>query len=103
MHVCEWRLLDAVAVRGARSGHPAKNMNMKQTHLTWLARVGYALLALGILLLLPLGDLLPVDLFGGMHHYYRVVPTEHSWLMEASLIGLGMLLVLVGRALSNKG
>lgn len=60
-------------------------------------------MALGILLLLPLGDLLPVDLFGGMHYYYRVVPTEHSWLMEALLIGLGMLLVLVGRAVRNKG
>ena len=78
-------------------------MNMKQTHLTWLVRMGYVLMALGILLLLPLGELLPVDLFGGMHHYYRVVPTEHSWLMEAVLIGLGMLLVLVGRALRNKG
>lgn len=39
----------------------------------------------------------------GMHHYYRVVPAEHSWLMEALLIGLGMLLVLAGRLLRNKG
>lgn len=78
-------------------------MNMKQTRLTWLVRMGYALIVLGILLLLPLGELLPVNLFGGAHHYYRVVPTEHSWLMEALLIGLGMLLVLVCRALRDKG
>ncbi|RTQ34486.1 hypothetical protein EJP69_08635 [Variovorax gossypii] len=76
---------------------------MKQTRPTWLVRMGYISIALGILLLLPLGDLLPVDLFGGVHHYYRVVPAEHSWLVEALLIGLGMLLVLVGRALRNKG
>ena len=78
-------------------------MNTKQTRLASLVRMGYVLMALGILLLLPLGDLLPVDLFGDMHHYYRVVPTEHGWLMEASLIGVGILFVLVGRALRNKG
>lgn len=78
-------------------------MNMKQTRLTWLVKMGYVLMALGVLLLLPLGDLLPVDLFGVMHHYYRVVPAEHSWLMEALLIGLGMLLVLAGRLWRNKG
>jgi len=77
-------------------------MNMKQTRLTWLVRTGYAFIVLGILLLLPLGDFLPVDLFGGTHHYYRVVSTDHSWFTEALLIGLGMLLVLVGRALRSK-
>jgi hypothetical protein len=65
-------------------------------------RVGYVLMAVGILLLFPFADLLPVDLFGGPHHYYRVVPAEHSWVVEASLIGIGMLLVLLGRALRTK-
>lgn len=79
---------------------PEKN---KHNRLTWLVRVGYALMTVGALLLLPLGELLPVDLFGGPHHYYRVVPTEHNWVMEASLIGFGMLLVLLGRTLRTKG
>ena len=86
----------------AVGAHPAKTISMKQTHLAWIVRMGYVAMALGSLLLL-LGDLLPVHLFGGMHHHYRVIPTEHSWLMEAVLVGLGLLLVLVGRALRNKG
>jgi len=56
-------------LQSATSRHLAKAMNMKQTRLTWLVRMGYALIVLGILLLLPLGDLLPVNLFGGAHHY----------------------------------
>jgi hypothetical protein len=75
---------------------------VKQTRLAWLVRVGYVFMAVGILLLLPLSDLLPVDLLGGPRHYYRVVSVEHSWITEASLIGIGMLLVLVARALRSK-
>jgi hypothetical protein len=76
---------------------------MKLTLSTWFVGLGYVLMAAGILVLLPFGDLLPIDLFGGPHHYYRVVPTEHSWIVEASLIGSGILLVLLGRALRTKG
>ncbi|MBT2305516.1 hypothetical protein J7E70_34565 [Variovorax paradoxus] len=75
----------------------------KQTRLLWLVRVGYVLMAVGILLLLLLGVLLPVNLFEGLHHYYRVVPAEHGWILPASLVGLGMLLVLVGWALRTGG
>ena len=90
------------AARPTTAGHGHHLEKMKKTRLTWLVRVGYVLISVGILLLLPLSDLLPVDLFGDSHHYYRVVPTERSWVMEATSIGIGMLLVLVGRTLRTK-
>lgn len=70
-----------------------------QTRLKWLRGVGYALIGAGVLLLLLLGFFLPVDFSAGPHRYYRVTPTEHSWIMAALPIGLGVLLVLVGRTL----
>lgn len=68
-----------------------------QTRLKWLVGVGYVLIGVGVLLLL-LSFVLPVDLFAGPHHHYRVVPAEHGWVMAVSPIGLGIFLVLIGRA-----
>ena len=72
------------------------------TTLKWLSRLGYMLIATGALLLSPLSDLLPVDLWGtlasqssGSHQYMRVVSVESSWVLEAALIATGILLVLV--------
>jgi hypothetical protein len=67
-------------------------------------KTGYVLTAAGTLLLLVLfSSLLPVELLGGPHHYYRVVPSDHGWTIAATLTGLGMVLVLIGRMLRIKG
>lgn len=75
----------------------------KQMRLLWLVRAGYVLMAVGALLLLLLSVLLPVNLFDGPNHYYRVVPTEHGWMLPAALVGLGTLLVLIGKGRRARG
>lgn len=79
------------------------------TVLTWLARSGYLLIALGVMLLSPLGDLLPVELWDVLHgrinvhrHYFRLVPGETGWVMEATLIAVGLVLVVVARAFRRR-
>lgn len=55
--------------------------------LTWMARIGYALAALGLALMSPLVDFLPVEALpflsgnftlSGGNHYYRVVTVSGS-------------------------
>ena len=76
----------------------------------WVTRVGYFLSGLGIILLTPISDLLPVDLLvwaeslrrptsGPM--YLRVVPAGANYTAELTLLALGLALVLVGRFLSR--
>lgn len=72
-----------------------------QTHLQWLGRAGYVLMGVGLLLVLLLAAL-PVEFFTGSLHYYRVVPTGHSWFIAALPVGLGVLLVLMARTLRSK-
>lgn len=74
----------------------------KTRRLQWLVRVGYVLMGVGVLLVLLLAAL-PIFFFTGPQQYYRVVPTEHSWLIAALPMGLGVLLVLVARTLRSKG
>jgi hypothetical protein len=71
--------------------------------LAWLVKTGYVLTAAGTLLLVLFSSLLPVELLGGPHHYYRVVPSDHGWIIAVTLTGLGMVLVLIGRMLRIKG
>ena len=72
--------------------------------LAWLVKAGYVLTAVGTLLLLVLFSfLLPVELLGGPHHYYRIVPSDHGWIIAATLTGFGIVLVLIGRMLRTKG
>lgn len=72
--------------------------------LAWLVKTGYVLTATGTLLLLVLFSfLLPVELLGGPHHYYRVVPSDHGWIIAATLTGFGVMFVLIGRMLRTKG
>ena len=73
-----------------------------QTRRKWLVAVGYALIGAGILLLLLLSFVLPVDWSAGPNHYYRVAPAEHGWVIAALPLGLGVLLVLMGRALRSR-
>jgi hypothetical protein len=74
----------------------------------WVTRVGYLLSGLGIVLLTPIPDLLPVDLLiwaesllrptsGSM--YLRVVPARANYTIELTLLGVGLAFVLVGRFL----
>jgi TRAP-type C4-dicarboxylate transport system permease small subunit len=73
-----------------------------RTRFTWLVRVGYALVVVGVLLLFLLGAHLPIDMFGGPHHFYRLAPAERGWVVAALPVGLGVLLVRVGRALRSR-
>ncbi|MDQ0572315.1 hypothetical protein QFZ42_004149 [Variovorax paradoxus] len=71
--------------------------------LAWLVKTGYVLTAAGTLLLVLFGFLLPVELLRGPHHYYRVVPSDHGWIITGTLTGFGVVLVLIGRMLRTKG
>lgn len=70
-----------------------------------LLRIGVAFVAIGVVLLSPIADVLPVD-FGSKlkglfisgsssssHQYVRIVPGEPSHLIELCLIAIGLLLV----------
>ena len=72
----------------------------------WTLRVGLACIAVGLVLLSPLADFLPVDFWqrarslfsssqSSEHFYYRVVPGQPSRTIEFVLIGVGLLLVFV--------
>jgi hypothetical protein len=71
--------------------------------LTWIARGGYVLLGVGIALLSPLADLLPVEaepflrgdfFLSGPTHFYRVVSTSGTvvYVVPLALVALGVLL-----------
>lgn len=71
----------------------------------WTLRIGIALALLGLVLLWPLGDLLPVDFWSGLKSwfksesrsagpaFFRVVPGESSRVVELVLISIGLALV----------
>jgi hypothetical protein len=71
----------------------------------WTLRIGFALAILGLALLSPLGDLLPVDFWWSLKGwfkseptptsaaFFRVVPGEQSRVVEFALIGIGSALV----------
>ncbi|WP_124462278.1 hypothetical protein [Variovorax sp. KBW07] len=73
-----------------------------RTRRTWLERTGYVLAGVGILLLILLSSVLPINLFGDHRHYYRVAPVENGWIMAAVLSALGILLALIGRVRRTK-
>jgi len=72
-----------------------------QKRLQLLVRAGYVLMGVGLLLVLLLAAL-PVDFFTGSLHFYRVVPTGHSWFIAALPMGVGVVLVLIARTLRSK-
>ena len=71
----------------------------------WTLRIGFALTIVGLALLSPLGDLLPVNFWPSLKSlfrsgampaepaFYRVVPGEQSRIVEFALIGIGLMLV----------
>jgi hypothetical protein len=77
------------------------------TKILWLvAVIGYSLFALGLLLLSPLGDLLPVEVWMFLHgqplgegQYIVAVPKEVNRKLEFSFIAVGLLMVVVSRIL----
>jgi hypothetical protein len=65
--------------------------------LNWIFRAGYILIAVGLLLLTPIGDYLPIDIFfGSPPGYYKVVAATDSNRATVILFGLGLALVLLG-------
>jgi hypothetical protein len=81
---------------------------MQRAVATLLRFAGIALVVLGLALLSPLSDLLPVNFslsslnpFGSSptHSYYRVVLVEHSYWVEILLIGSGTVMYLMSRRL----
>ena len=82
----------------------------------WFARVGYAFVVLGGLLLWPLGDFLPVELSlpisswfqpHASHRFFRLVPagsgqTPAYVSIAVTLIAVGILLVLAAWTLQRK-
>jgi hypothetical protein len=78
----------------------------ESAHMTiWMLRIGIALVVVGLALLSPIGDLLPIDLWlilrslftaGSMPAdtvFYRLAPSEPSSAVELVLIGVGLALV----------
>ena len=72
----------------------------------WILRIGLVLIAIGMILLSPIADLLPVDFWGEVQNlfssdsassstYYRIVPSESSQFFEFTIIGIGLLMVLI--------
>lgn len=70
----------------------------------WVLRVGFALIAIGGLLLSPVVDFIPVDLLiwaenlfsaetAGKHVFIRAVPGQELPVVELTLIGLGLAIV----------
>lgn len=86
---------------------------MSQNPLSrWTLRIGLALIATALLLLSPVPDFLPVDLWGSVkdlfsespsqHAYVRVVRSSSSRIVEFSLMGIGFLFVAVALHLRSK-
>lgn len=95
------RLLIAVALTAYRT----LGVNESSRMTLWTLRLGIALAVVGLALLSPLGDLLPVNFWSSVRSvfksgsmpvdpvFYRVVPGEPSRTIEFILIGVGLALV----------
>ncbi len=69
----------------------------------WVIGFGIALVVIGLVLLSPLGDLLPVDfwrtvssMFSASSKYMRVVPGEENNLPKFALVAIGLATVACG-------
>jgi hypothetical protein len=76
----------------------------------WNIAIGYALLVLGLVMLSPLSDLLPVDLWYSLKSlvsaeevpYQRVVSTSRSEAPFVVTALLGLILVVLGKTSSSR-
>ena len=103
-----WRFVAVeLQLRFLRREKPLHSLRIEQM-AEWLFRVGLVVAGVGALLLSPLSDLLPVDLWlfakglfqpNGTHLYLTVVPSTSSNVFECSLVVVGITLTLVGRFL----
>jgi hypothetical protein len=90
----------------------------------WILRIGIVLIAIGVILLSPIADLLPINFWGEVKslfssdsakasNYYRLVPTtsnqltdfsfiESGQLIGVTILGLGLILFTIGLLLRPK-
>jgi hypothetical protein len=78
---------------------------------SWLFKVGIFIAAIGVFLLSPLTDFLPVDFWNSLinfflpnrpHVYWRIVPTQDSNVFELVLLGIGLALIIISFYLRNR-
>jgi hypothetical protein len=75
----------------------------------WITVIGYILLVLGLAMLTPLRDLLPIDFWHELKSlfsteeapYYKVVSTTRSYTPTIVAVGLGLILVILGKKASS--
>lgn len=75
----------------------------------WIISIGYILLVLGLAMLTPLRDLLPVDFWheiGSLFSteeapYSKVVSTTPSHTPSMVVVGLGLIMVILGKKASS--
>jgi hypothetical protein len=76
-------------------------------------RIGIVLIAIGVILLSPIADLLPINSWGEVKSlfssesansstYYHIVPSESGQFFEFTFIGIGLLLILITLYFSPK-
>ena len=77
----------------------------------WLQFSGIVLIVIGLFFLSPLADMLPIDMWGAVNRflrggerptYFRVVPTEQSFLLPWFLIGMGLTALIFSWLLANR-
>lgn len=76
----------------------------------WISIIGYAMLVWGLFMLSPLSDLLPVDLWHSVKSIFateepahvKIVPASRPRLPIVAITLLGVVLVLLGRKLSDQ-
>jgi hypothetical protein len=90
----------AIGIEGQTTFFRMRTFDM----ISWLIAIGTVLAVIGLLLLSPLADFLPVDWWSLSTRKdvgYRVVPVPKSYVLELSLIGIGLALIGVGLRLKS--
>ena len=71
----------------------------------WTTRIGYFLIVVGLAMLTPIGDFVPVDFWhspGNDSAYLKVVPVSRTHETEIVLIGIGLVLIILGKVVSRE-
>ena len=66
---------------------------------------GYVIVIVGLVLLTPAGDFLPVDLWrsaGSQSEYWKVIPVVRTYALEIAFVGIGLVLVVFGKTVSRR-
>ena len=75
----------------------------------WVISIGYILLVLGLAMLTPLRDLLRIDFWHELGSlltteeasHYKVVATTRSYTPTIVVVGLGLIMVILGKKASS--